>query len=106
MRLRKSKNNIEDVAYSYVVLRKGDRRLYKGITFHLNSLKIENEWKRLVFTPLKKHGHVNIDTCSPNGELERLVVSRRHGKQLYYDARKSHLNDLWPHKHTGTITIK
>lgn len=55
---------------------------------------------------MKRQGHVVFDICSPNGNLERIVVSKKHGKQLYYDARKSHEGDLWPHEYEGTVVVK
>jgi ribosomal protein RSM22 (predicted rRNA methylase) len=40
------------------------------------------------------------------GHIERIVVAKSHGKQLYYDARKSHWGDLWPHTPRGSVVIK
>ncbi len=94
MRMRQSKLNFDDVRYSYVVLRKGDRPEYE-----------ENAWGRIVMAPLKRDSHVNLDVCSPNGNFERMVIGKRHGKQIYYDARKSKLNDLWPHEYDGTVVV-
>ncbi|ORY29922.1 hypothetical protein BCR33DRAFT_572323 [Rhizoclosmatium globosum] len=44
---------------------------------------------RLIKTPLKRDGHVIMDACMPSGEIERHVVAKRHGKDVYRDARKS-----------------
>ncbi|KAL1411722.1 cell wall biogenesis and architecture protein [Vanrija albida] len=63
-------------------------------------------WPRLVALPLKRSGHVVIDACMPNGNLERLTVARSHGKQTYYDARKTNWGDLWPHKIKGKTVVR
>ena len=35
---------------------------------------------RIVRTPLKRKGHVTIDACGEDGQLERFVVTRRREK--------------------------
>lgn len=50
---------------------------------------------RLVFTPMKRRGHVILDVCTPGGKIERWTVPRSFGKQAYRDARKSQWGDLW-----------
>lgn len=50
---------------------------------------------RLVLPPLKRHGHVMLDVCTPAGTLERWTVPRSYGKQAYRDARKAQWGDLW-----------
>ncbi|KAI0274926.1 mitochondrial small ribosomal subunit Rsm22-domain-containing protein [Gloeopeniophorella convolvens] len=55
-------------------------------------------WPRLVFPPLKKSGHVIMDVCAPTGKILRMTVPKSQGKQPYYDARKSHWGDLFPHE--------
>ncbi|RDB29432.1 Rsm22-cox11 tandem protein 2, mitochondrial [Hypsizygus marmoreus] len=54
-------------------------------------------WPRLVFPPLKKSGHVILDSCTAEGKIMRLTIPRSQGKQEYYDARKSSWGDLFPH---------
>lgn len=50
---------------------------------------------RLVFTPMKRRGHVIMDVCTPAGKIERWTVPKSFGKQAYRDARKSQWGDLW-----------
>ncbi|EHY56024.1 hypothetical protein ABEF92_003586 [Exophiala dermatitidis] len=50
---------------------------------------------RLVFTPMKRRGHVIMDVCTPAGKIERWTVPKSFGKQAYHDARKSQWGDLW-----------
>ncbi|TFY79446.1 hypothetical protein EWM64_g4571 [Hericium alpestre] len=54
-------------------------------------------WPRLVFPPLKRSGHVILDSCTPEGKIMRLTIPKSQGKQPYYDARKSDWGDLFPH---------
>lgn len=72
-------------SYSYFVMKRGKRP------------SSEPEWPRLVMSPLKRGGHVIFDACSPSGDIERFTVAKSHGKQEYYDARKSKWGDLFPH---------
>ncbi|KAL6251011.1 37S ribosomal protein S22 [Rhinocladiella similis] len=50
---------------------------------------------RLVFPPMKRRGHIIMDVCTPEGQIERWTVPRSFGKQAYRDARKSRWGDLW-----------
>lgn len=36
-----------------------------------------------------------MDTCLPNGQVERLIVSKKHGQELYTAARKSTWGDMF-----------
>ena len=72
-------------SYSYFVLKRGQRPTG------------ESRWPRLVVPPLKRGGHVIFDACCPSGDVERFTVAKSHGKQEYYDARKSKWGDLFPH---------
>ena len=71
-------------------------------------------WPRLVFPPLKRSGHVILDSCTPSGRMHhktfsayahysspgkimRLTIPKSQGKQAYYDARKSTWGDMFPH---------
>lgn len=38
-----------------------------------------------------------LTRCHDAGELERHIVSKRQGRQVYYDARKSSWGDAFPH---------
>ncbi|KAG9321711.1 hypothetical protein KVV02_006625 [Mortierella alpina] len=55
-------------------------------------------WSRIVVPPLKKDGHVVIDTCGTSGFLERIIIPKSQGKIPYRDARKAMWGDLFPHQ--------
>ncbi|KAG5634781.1 hypothetical protein H0H81_000796 [Sphagnurus paluster] len=62
------------------------------------ALRLESyNWPRLVFPPLKKSGHIILDSCTPEGKIMRLTIPKSQGKQPYYDARKSSWGDMFPH---------
>ncbi|KAK0737444.1 mitochondrial small ribosomal subunit Rsm22-domain-containing protein [Apiosordaria backusii] len=50
---------------------------------------------RNILPPLKRHGHVTLDMCTPQATIERWVVSKSFSKQAYRDARKAQWGDLW-----------
>ena len=50
---------------------------------------------RAILPPIKRHGHVILDLCTPAGKIERWTVPRSFSKQAYRDARKSKWGDLW-----------
>jgi len=55
-------------------------------------------WPRLVFPPLKRSGHVILDSCTAEGKIMRMTIPKSQGKQPYYDARKSGWGDIFPHE--------
>ncbi|TKA54199.1 hypothetical protein B0A53_03576 [Rhodotorula sp. CCFEE 5036] len=64
----------------------------------------ELAWSRIVAPPSKGSGHVTLDMCASSGDIERHVISKRLGRQPYYDARKSAWGDSFPHAaHNGPI---
>ncbi|KAG0302488.1 37S ribosomal protein S22 [Dissophora globulifera] len=56
-----------------------------------------HNWSRIIMPPLKKDGHVVIDTCAADGYLERIIIPKSQGKIPYRDARKAMWGDLFPH---------
>ena len=50
---------------------------------------------RNVRAPIKRHGHVTLELCTPAGQIERWTVPRSFNKQAYHDARKAQWGDLW-----------
>ncbi|RDW72315.1 tRNA methyltransferase RSM22 [Aspergillus mulundensis] len=50
---------------------------------------------RLVYTPMKRRGHVIFDLCTPAGQIERWTVPRSFSRQAFKDARKARWGDLW-----------
>ncbi|WVQ83226.1 3-methyl-2-oxobutanoate hydroxymethyltransferase [Cryptococcus sp. DSM 104549] len=72
-----------------------------------DSLRMEAYgWPRLVAPPLKRKGHVTMDVCAAEGHIQRVVHSKSHGKQAYYDARKTSWGDIFPHPTRGTPVIR
>lgn len=63
-------------------------------------------WPRLVYPPLKRSGHVVMDTCHPSSAIVRLTLPKSQSKQAYYDARKVSWGDLFPHNVKGTAVVR
>ncbi|KAF9896080.1 37S ribosomal protein S22 [Lobosporangium transversale] len=57
-----------------------------------------HSWPRIVIPPLKRDGHVVMDTCAASGFLERIIIPKSQGKIPYRDARKAMWGDLFPHE--------
>ncbi|ORY31016.1 ketopantoate hydroxymethyltransferase-domain-containing protein [Naematelia encephala] len=73
----------------------------------LEHLRLEAaSWPRLVAPPMKRSGHVVMDTCHPDGNIQRLTYAKSHGKQIYHDARKIHWGDLIPHTSKSKPVIR
>ncbi|KAJ9110679.1 hypothetical protein QFC19_001508 [Naganishia cerealis] len=64
------------------------------------------QWPRLVYPPLKRSGHVVMDTCHSSGSIVRLTVAKSDTKQVYHDARKSSWGDLFPHRPRATELVR
>ena len=118
--------NHEDIMFSYVALRRGiDQREAgnvmqgqaaveaafagfedtegiedsKGLQDTIDpEVAIVNplSFPRAILPPIKRHGHVILDLCTPAGKIERWTVPKSFSKQAYRDARKSRWGDLWP----------
>lgn len=50
---------------------------------------------RLVLPPIKRRGHIILDTCTPAGRIQRWTVPKSYGKRAFDDARKARWGDLW-----------
>lgn len=50
---------------------------------------------RVILSPLKRHGHVTLDLCTPSAQIERWIIPKSFSKVAYRDARKSKWGDLW-----------
>ncbi|KAF5312896.1 hypothetical protein D9619_002736 [Psilocybe cf. subviscida] len=75
---------------------------YEGSTLNDEEMQAQlrkeaYQWPRLVFTPLKKSGHIILDSCTAEGKIMRLTIPKSQGKQPFYDARKSSWGDIFPH---------
>ena len=103
--------NFEDVKFSYLsVMRGRDLRHEQHVTQDVQLTDaaftgyehITNPEQvhpltlpRSVLPPLKRHGHIILDLCTPAGTLERWTVPKSFSKQAFRDARKSSWGDLW-----------
>ncbi|KAL5611504.1 hypothetical protein BROUX41_000902 [Berkeleyomyces rouxiae] len=99
--------NSDDVEFSYVAIQRGTTgppglrqnaeaatRAFVGFekdATDYNALSLP----RNIRPPLKKHGHVSMDLCTPEGKFERWTVSKSFSKAAYHDARKIRWGDLW-----------
>ena len=50
---------------------------------------------RLIYSPMKRRGHVILDVCTPDSKIERWTVPRSYSKVAYADSRKAQWGDLW-----------
>lgn len=96
--------NWENEKFSYVAISKGplpgEHVLPDG---HPNK---DLPWSRLIRQPLKRGGHVLMDSCMPNGLVNRVTVSKKHGQELYTAARKSTWGDIFYLDHLDDAMIK
>ncbi|KAJ1818775.1 37S ribosomal protein S22 [Coemansia sp. RSA 2675] len=125
MLTKQSKSNVEDLRYSYAILRRGTRPTMASLpkqaeeeavglsvaeanpekylpTGELRKttqrLALEAyQWPRIILPPMKRKGHVVIDVSTVNGKVERWTFTKTHNKQSYRDARKASWGDLFPH---------
>ncbi|EMR10684.1 hypothetical protein PNEG_00835 [Pneumocystis murina B123] len=92
-------SNIENSKFSYCIIRKEIvRPSLKESKTNLSKDKLFSDpysWHRLILPPLKKHGHVVMDTCVSDGSIKRMIISKRYGKIHYQNARKAYWGDLW-----------
>lgn len=71
--------------FTYVVIKPGRR-----------NTDVE-EYPRLVQEPLLRKNHITCRTCSKNGSLQELIVTKkRHGSVCYKVCKNSHWGDLLP----------
>ncbi|CAK7274397.1 37S ribosomal protein S22 [Sporothrix epigloea] len=113
--LGKTHHNHEDVSFSYVAVQRGsvvsdrvaaptapvqgqaaaDAAFVGFEEASGDSVPHPLALPRTILPPLKRHGHVVLDVCTPAGQLERWTVPKSRGKQAYHDARKAQWGDLW-----------
>ncbi|KAM7201917.1 Mitochondrial small ribosomal subunit Rsm22 domain containing protein [Naviculisporaceae sp. PSN 640] len=102
--------NHEDVDFSYVVFQRGAHPAAHGESKYIGGKEAADlafkgyekgpaphpmSLPRNVYPPLKRHGHVTFDLCTPAGDIERWTVPKSFSKQAYRDARKAQWGDLW-----------
>jgi hypothetical protein len=78
--------NFSDEKYSYLVAAKAPFS-------DTNMVVADMERHRVLKQPMKKGGHVVIDTCSQKGEYAQITVARSHGSDVYRSARKAYAGD-------------
>ncbi|XP_042228424.1 methyltransferase-like protein 17, mitochondrial [Homarus americanus] len=80
------KTNTQKDRFSYVVLKQGKR-----------SDSTEQQWPRLVRSPLHRKKHVICRVCTKYGTLQELTVTKqRHGKGCYRLSKNTSWGDLFP----------
>lgn len=99
--------NHEDIKFSYIVFRRGPPPSFSPSS-DSKSLPYESlAWPRLIAPPMKRSKHVIMDWCASSGRLERGNITKgKDGKEVYYEARKSHWGDVWPYKFERTVVVR
>lgn len=99
----------DDAKFSYVVIRRGTRpvsAIASPSLAHSDSPDPPTTTTdpasllthpRLIGPPLKRSGHIILDVCASTHRLERHTIPKSQGRQAYYDARKAHWGDAFPH---------
>lgn len=99
-------NNQGDVEFSYVAIRRGVSKSHSMTGKEAVDQAFQGyeqseaqpdmqSLPRIILPPLKRKGHVTLDVCTPEGEIERWTVPKSFSKLAYHDARKSRWGDLW-----------
>ncbi|KAJ2758513.1 37S ribosomal protein S22 [Coemansia sp. BCRC 34490] len=112
MLTKKSKTNVEDLRYTYVIMRRGQRppppeaiqareeapaALRGGGVPRDQLARAAHHWARAVLPPIKRKGHVIVDVVTREAALQRWTFTRSHDRSAYRDARKARWGDLIPH---------
>ncbi|KAK0656280.1 mitochondrial small ribosomal subunit Rsm22-domain-containing protein [Cercophora newfieldiana] len=104
--------NHEDIKFSYLAVRRGTHPSGAGTKAFLQGKEAADRafagyedlakrppnplsLPRNIRPPLKRHGHITFEMCTPAGAVERWVVPKSFSKQAYRDARKTQWGDLW-----------
>ena len=94
------KDDASDIKFSYVILRKGPRPSSGESSQSAAAAAMFDksfDWPRLVASPYKQARKIQLDLCTSQGNLQRILVPKSQGKLPYTDARKASWGDLWPH---------
>ncbi|EFQ32597.1 hypothetical protein CGRA01v4_09577 [Colletotrichum graminicola] len=102
-----TQRNHDDVLFSYVAIQRGvaakegplageeaTRRAFEGFERSETAPDMLS-LPRQILPPIKRRGHVTLDVCTPNAQIERWTVPKSFSKQAYHDARKAKWGDLW-----------
>eukprot|EP01126_Amoeba_proteus_P064442 TRINITY_DN9029_c0_g1_i3.p1 TRINITY_DN9029_c0_g1~~TRINITY_DN9029_c0_g1_i3.p1 ORF type:complete len:328 (+),score=76.52 TRINITY_DN9029_c0_g1_i3:310-1293(+) len=91
--------NYENEKFSYIMISKGPikgkDKINNTDTAKLDELEVGEQWARIIRQPLKRGGHVVLDSCTGTGKLSRKIITRSHGDILYKSARKSSWGDVY-----------
>lgn len=105
--LGKESHNQGEVEFSYVAIQRGvakggpkqDGKMLTEEAFqgfeHIDKRPDMQALPRIVLPPIKRKGHITLDTCTAEGKLERWTVPKSFSKVAYHDARKARWGDLW-----------
>ena len=103
-------HNHEDIAFSFLAVQRGSTaEPSAGLTYSAQTAAARafegyegadpapdpRALPRNIMRPLKRHGHVTMDLCTPAGTIERWTVPKSFSQQAYHDARKVRWGDLW-----------
>lgn len=78
--------------------------LVKAEVEKATSGKSSEYWPRIIRSPMKRKGHVIIHVLTFDGNIEKWIIPRSIGKDIYHDARKATKGDNWCHGYkTRTI---
>ncbi|KAK1458192.1 hypothetical protein CMEL01_15539 [Colletotrichum melonis] len=99
--------NHDDVQFSYIAIQRGVAakdgplagaeaadRAFEGFETSETAPDMLS-LPRQILPPIKRRGHVTLDVCTPNAQIERWTVPKSFSKQAYHDARKAKWGDLW-----------
>ncbi|GKT42772.1 putative secreted beta-glucosidase adg3 [Colletotrichum spaethianum] len=102
-----TQRNHDDVQFSYLAIQRGvaakegplageeaTKRAFEGFEKSETAPDMLS-LPRQILPPIKRRGHVTLDVCTPNAQIERWTVPKSFSKQAYHDARKAKWGDLW-----------
>lgn len=112
--------NWEQISYSYLIIQKVNYNTNQATTctnsdavhdtsidktpsdsklpIGLRNENYKDTWPRIISTPNKQKGHIIMDICTPQGNLEKWITPRSLSNSIYHDARKSNCGDQWSHE--------
>ncbi len=82
-RLKTASLGYEDEKYSYLIVSKP-------------SLSVPEVQSRLIHKPIRRPGHLILDSCTQEGKIDRQIISKKH--PLYKDALQKDWGDTWVKK--------
>tara|TARA_R110002050_G_scaffold33360_1_gene84965 strand:- start:1148 stop:1441 length:294 start_codon:yes stop_codon:yes gene_type:complete len=53
----------------------------------------DSKWSRIVSQPKKRGKHVIVNMCTYEGNIDEVIVTKKHGKDEYTGARKAKWGD-------------